>query len=421
MRLIARRDTSLVVALVAGTLILFERPFRWLLDLTHDIETRYEVDLLPALALLVMVFVFHQYKKRLQAKMALATLASEMAEARAHTQGLERLISFGQALHDAVDRPALAQVLSRTLPQFIGDRECTVLWRQPGGFDALLTDVRMQQRRPAESLDDMIQRAAAGCDAELARHGVDDGEDVCVPMFVAGQVAGLIIVRNEPRLTDRERTSLGAAGALIAVAARNAHLLQDARQSGVRDGLTGCVTRAHALEMLQGELRRAARTKRPVSLIMFDIDNFKTINDNLGHLQGDAVLASVGAQLNEVLRSTDVRCRYGGDEFLLILPDTPVLGAQQVAECIRREIAARPRNQAGTLIVTASLGVASAQPGELDPTAVIGRADEALYRAKRSGRNQYSVSTTAGSPGPTLVATPAQDAATAFVAHLVAS
>ena len=422
MRLIARRDTSLVVALVAGTLILFERPFRWLLDLTHDIETRYQVDLLPALTLMVMVFVFHQYKKRLQAKMALAALASEMAEARAHTQGLERLISFGQALGNAVDRPALAQVLSRTLPQFIGDRECAVLWRHPGGLDALLTDVRMQQRRPAESLEDMVQRAAAaGCDADLARHGVDDGEDVCVPMFVAGQVAGAIIVRNEPRLSERERTSLGAAGALIAVAARNAHLLQDARQSGVRDGLTGCVTRAHALEVLQGELRRAARTKRPVSLIMFDIDNFKAINDSLGHLQGDAVLASVGAQLNEVLRSTDVRCRYGGDEFLLILPDTPVLGAQQVAECIRREIAAVPRDQAGHLIVTASLGVASAQPGELDPTAIIGRADEALYRAKRAGRNQYSVSTNASSASLTPVATPAQDAATAFVAHLVAS
>jgi diguanylate cyclase (GGDEF)-like protein len=116
------------------------------------------------------------------------------------------------------------------------------------------------------------------------------------------------------------------------------------------------------------------------------------INDELGHLRGDDLLRAVGAQLIRVLRSTDVRCRYGGDEFLVILPDTPLLGAQQVAECLRREIAtlaivAGDRRFA----VTASLGVAVAAMDDLGVTALIERADEALYRAKRAGRNRFCV------------------------------
>jgi diguanylate cyclase (GGDEF)-like protein len=243
---------------------------------------------------------------------------------------------------------------------------------------------------------------------EAVRDGVVDGEDVCFPLMVGDQVVGGIVVRNEPVMSAQERLAISAAAALVAVASRNANLLHDARQSGAHDGLTGCFTRAHGLEVLQGELRRARRSGRPVSLIMFDLDGFKEINDREGHLQGDAVLASVGTQLNQILRSTDVRCRYGGDEFLLILPDTPILGAQQVADGLRREIAKMPRDSERRVFVTASLGVAAAQPGELDPLALIARADEALYRAKRSGRNRSCVT-----PAPVLVPTEATPMANA--------
>lgn len=403
MRLIARRDTSLAVALIAGALIAFERPFRALLDLTHEVELRYQVDLLPALMLLVAALMFHQYKKRLQANFELAALAGEVAEARARTEELERLIALGQALGSATDRQALEQALSRGLPQFVGDRECTILWRHPDGIDVLLKDARIEERRSHESLEALVPPSVSSLDADAARRGVDDGEDVSVPMFIGREIVGAIVVRNEPALKPQERAALGAAGALVAGAVRNARVLQDARQSSTRDDLTGCVTRAYALEVLTAELRRAERTKRPVSVIMFDIDGFKRVNDGAGHLQGDAVLASVGAQLHEILRTTDLRCRYGGDEFLLILPDTPMLGAQQVADFLRREIAAAPRDAAGDLFVTASIGVACGRPGELDPLGLVGRADEALYRAKRGGRDRYCV-TTNEAPAP---ATPA--------------
>ncbi|MDP1570078.1 MAG: GGDEF domain-containing protein [Vicinamibacterales bacterium] len=391
MRLITRHDTSLAIALIAGAIVAFERPLRWLLDLTRDLEQQYRVDLLPALTLLVVALAFHHYSKRVQARAALAALGQEMAETRARTEELERLMAFGQALASATDRDALSQALGRHLPRLLGDRECTVLWRQPSGVEVLLRDVRMDQRHTPDSLQRLVRLAAAGAIGEAARHGVEGEHDVCFPLLTGPHAVGAIIIRNEPALTMRERAAIGAAGATLAVAARNTRLLQDARQTGIQDALTGCVVRAHAVEVLQHELHRSRRSREPLAVIMFDLDGFKGINDTWGHLKGDLVLQSVGAQLREVLRSSDTRCRYGGDEFLLILPDTPASGAAQVADQLRRAIAAAPRDEDG-LRVTASIGVASALPGELDVESLMGRADAALYRAKREGRNRYCVS-----------------------------
>ena len=398
MRLITRGDTSLVVALIVGTLIAFQRPFRWVLDLVHDLEQRYHVDLLPALTLLIVVFVFHQYSNRMQAKAQVAALAGEVAHTRARTEELERLVGLGQSLAEALDRAALEQAIWRALPAFVGQRECCVLSRQPAGFEFLVRDARMLSRRSQESLEALVTGVADHRVNDAARVGVCVDGDLVIPLTAGEILVGSIIIRNNPEMTPEDRLAAGAAGAIIGVALRNARALQDAMDSGANDPLTGCVTRAHGIDLLQRELRRARRTERPLSVIMFDIDAFKQINDQHGHLRGDAVLASVGAQLNQILRSTDVRCRYGGDEFMLVLPDTPILGAQQVAEGVRRHIGDARRE--GGLQVSASLGVASSLPEESDPTAIIGRADDALYRAKRGGRDRWCA--TAGpSPVPT--------------------
>ena len=122
------------------------------------------------------------------------------------------------------------------------------------------------------------------------------------------------------------------------------------RENSLRDGLTGCFNRTHALEVIDTELRRARRSQTPVSLIMFDIDRFKDINDRYGHLCGDAVLAAVGARMREVLRGSDLKCRYGGEEFLVLLPETPLEGAKRVADTLRRELAEMPITWKGETI-----------------------------------------------------------------------
>jgi diguanylate cyclase (GGDEF)-like protein len=128
-------------------------------------------------------------------------------------------------------------------------------------------------------------------------------------------------------------------------------------------------------------------------------------------LRGDDLLRAIGAQLTRVLRSTDVRCRYGGDEFLIILPDTPLIGARQVAESVRREMATLAMVAGGkTIPVTVSVGVAAAGPAELGVTALIERADDALYQAKRAGRDRCGVAgDAAASPvsGPQAIGSPA--------------
>jgi len=126
----------------------------------------------------------------------------------------------------------------------------------------------------------------------------------------------------------------------------------------------------------------------PVSMIMFDLDHFKDVNDRYGHLCGDAVLAAVGRRMRDVLRGSDLKCRYGGEEFLVLLPETPLHGARRVAETLRREIAERPIPWAGeALTCTASFGLTQALPGEINIESIVGRADAALYRAKDEGRN----------------------------------
>jgi diguanylate cyclase (GGDEF)-like protein len=168
--------------------------------------------------------------------------------------------------------------------------------------------------------------------------------------------------------------------------------LIETRENSLRDGLTGCFNRAHGVETLNVELRRAQRAKTPLSMIMFDVDKFKAVNDSYGHLAGDQLLAEVGKRLAELLRTSDVKCRYGGDEFLLILPDTPAGGARQVAESLRYELSriSLPAGDA-EVTMTVSVGVVTAAKNEIDAQALIARADKALYRAKHAGRNRVSI------------------------------
>jgi diguanylate cyclase (GGDEF)-like protein len=387
-RLITRNDASLSVALIAAAVILFQQPLHDVLDAVEAIETRFRLDLLPALILLVVAFSFHQYRKRLQVRAEARAAAADAAHARRQTKALQQLIALSHALGNALDdRTSLHQALWKHLPQVVGDRSFWVLIRQNDAWDALVHDAAGDPR-PLEAIERIANQAVSGSSATIADAG-DAGVDVCFPMLVGGMVVGVLGVRAEPALAEDHRTAIAAAAATVAIGFKNMQLFADTRDKSVRDGLTGCFNRSHGLAVLEAELRRSRRTRAPLSILMLDVDQFKEVNDRFGHLAGDALLHAIGGQLEGMLRRTDVRCRFGGDEFLVILPETPSLGAQQVAEGLRQTLATvRARIPAPAPAITVSIGIAAAVAGELDPEALIARADRALYHAKRGGRNQ---------------------------------
>jgi diguanylate cyclase (GGDEF)-like protein len=395
-RLISRSDTSLAVALIGATVIVFQQPLRYVLDLVRDIDTRFHVDLVPGLILLTVVFAIHQSQKRAEARAAAHTAAADAKQAQARSDELERLMLFGRALANALDRDALHTALATHLPTMTHGRAFWVLARRRDRWQALL------QHGVAPSADIQEQLAVS-----IAAQATSDETTACrvdgyvgFPLVAAGAPVGVIAVADTPAVSPEDCHAIAAAAALIAISVRNIELFLETREQSLRDELTGCFNRGHALETLNAELQRARRTNAPLSVVMFDIDHFKRINDQLGHLRGDELLRRVGELLPTIVRGSDVRCRYGGDEFLVILPDTPALGAEQVAECIRRQLATLSIAGAGASIpITVSIGVATAVPSERSANTLIERADEALYHAKRGGRNRWC---SAPPPSPTL-------------------
>lgn len=160
------------------------------------------------------------------------------------------------------------------------------------------------------------------------------------------------------------------------------------------DGLTGLLNRKTWEQILVQDYKRYQRYKHPCSLIMFDIDHFKKINDGYGHPAGDEVIRRTAQILRDILRESDIAGRYGGEEFAVILPDTDVNGARMVSERIRTAIEASSVHYEKNMInYTISLGVAELSPEIKSPTLWIEAADKGLYDAKRGGRNQTAIHT----------------------------
>jgi len=158
------------------------------------------------------------------------------------------------------------------------------------------------------------------------------------------------------------------------------------------DPLTGLLNRRRFLELAVAEHLRAGRHQRPLSLVLIDLDHFKRVNDQHGHRMGDAVLRTAAAILSGAIRGSDLAARFGGEELVLLLPETDLNGAAGMAERLRQGFAAAITSLDGTDVrVTASLGVAAWRgPGESLDT-LIHRADQALYAAKHAGRDKVMV------------------------------
>jgi diguanylate cyclase (GGDEF)-like protein len=387
-RLITRADTSLTVALVAAAIILFRQPLRYVLDFVQGIEGRYHLDLLPALLLLVIVFTFHQYRKRTMARAEALAAAADAARARKQSGNLQQLMAFGHALANALDGGSLRQVLSRHVPSFTSDRGFWVFVREHEQWD-LIVQEGLDALPTADQLQLMAARALTATRSDEEGAAARAIDDACFPLVAGGDVVGVIGISGSQSLTTEERSLIGAAATVMAIGVKNMQLFLDTRELSLRDGLTGCFNHGYALNALDAELHRAQRTGAPLSILMFDVDHFKAVNDRLGHLRGDDLLCAIGQQLGRSMRTSDIRCRYGGDEFLVILPETPPGGAQKVADLLRQDLAKLTvGSDTNPMSVTVSVGVAAAMAGELDTKALIQRADEAMYRAKHAGRNR---------------------------------
>lgn len=355
MRLVGRHDLYWLVVIAVAVFAIFSRPLGDALDYAHNLDRGRGLQLLPGLVILTAAFVFHQFRKRHEMRATALAAATEARLATERATEMERLVAFGQALARSLDRDSIRAATTEHLPTLAGGRAAWAMIRTAGEVDPLVS-------------------GPTG--------------DIRFPLIVAGTPVGVLGVAPLPPLTEHQRSVLAAAAALLAVSLKNAELFHEVHENSVRDSLTGCFNRKHALEVMDAELRRSRRSQMPLSLVMFDLDHFKEINDKYGHLCGDAVLAAVGQRMTAVLRGSDLKCRYGGEEFLILLPDTPLAGARRVADTLRRELGERPvRWNEEEILVTASFGLTAVTPGEVDATAIIGRADAALYRAKEQGRN----------------------------------
>jgi diguanylate cyclase (GGDEF)-like protein len=207
-----------------------------------------------------------------------------------------------------------------------------------------------------------------------------------VPLLGRGDKIGWLgVFSRDPdvRFGDDDVRRLEELAERVAPAIENARRFREARQLADLDSLTGLHNRRYFYETLGREVDRAQRYQRRLSLVIVDVDGFKEINDRIGHLAGDAVLAEIADRIRQVVRSADIPCRVGGDEFAVIVPEVEVGQARQLVGRIQRAVSAQPIARAGRVRVSA--GVADIQPND-SPTSMFERGDESLYAAKHAGK-----------------------------------
>jgi diguanylate cyclase (GGDEF)-like protein len=220
-------------------------------------------------------------------------------------------------------------------------------------------------------------------------------EEICLPLVSFGENMGLLVCATTQKsaFLANDIEALESVADILATATQNARYVDRVRQLAYRDGLTGVFNRRYFESRLIDEITRAARYGGGVSVLMTDLDNFKKINDEFGHMLGDDVLREVSAVFVQQLRKIDVVCRYGGEEFAIVLPATQGASAAAVADKLRRAVA---NNEFRGIShpLTVSIGVAEFPANGVTRDDIVRAADEALYDAKKAGRNRVGLAST---------------------------
>jgi len=243
-----------------------------------------------------------------------------------------------------------------------------------------------------------------GGESELRCHSLaSDGASVCLPLIANGEALGVLAIQEnevivrDPSATDQSpawRPLAAAAAEHIALALSNLNLREALRIQAVRDPLTGLYNRRYMQEFLERELQRSRRQRRPLSVLMLDLDHFKQFNDRFGHAAGDDILRHLGDTLLRSVRSDDVACRYGGEEFVIVLPECALPQARTRAEEICKHIKETSTLPDGEehAPLTVSIGVATLdENGAKTVPSLLKLADDTMYQAKRDGRDRVVV------------------------------
>jgi len=321
----------------------------------------------------------------------------------------KRLVALAAELPALGNIPSMGSYLVRQLAETFAATNGTLLVADPAS--RVLVTVASTTRNPEHGFDqsflldpddpgvDVLRRARrplpatelAPLSASLAQRLHLFGAALVVPVLQQDDLIGLLLLgpkRSEDAYRAEEIELLTLVAHHVATVFENARLFE----SATVDGLTGLLRREVVLDHLRREVQRAARHRRPLAVGMADLDRFKAVNDRHGHLVGDALLKVVAHTMRVGLRSADLIGRYGGEEFLVVLPETDLEGARAVAEKVRGgvERIALPVDAGGVLRVTVSMGLAVLAPGEGAASAeeLIAEADRRLLAAKSGGRNR---------------------------------
>jgi diguanylate cyclase (GGDEF)-like protein len=284
-----------------------------------------------------------------------AQLEARLTELEAErARGREALARFGEALAATHDSKQLLRIVAAAAAEATGARGCRIV---------------------SADGSEVVSGDADG-----------EGKRLLLPLTAAGQEFGTLELVGVS-FSREQRMNAASLVAHAVIALENARLHGMVERQALVDGLTGLANRRAISDALQAEMARAERFETPLSVALADVDAFKDVNDVHGHAVGDQVLRIFADVLRDTLRESDVVGRWGGEEFLLLLPGADEEGAVQLAERVRAGLADRPIPGARGLRVTASFGVAEHAP-QSDPEQLVAAADGALYRAKRTGKNR---------------------------------
>ena len=345
-----------------------------------------------------------------------SAVASGDLSIRLATRGTDELATLGRTLDDMVERREFVDMLQvteseevahdllrRHVERSVDGSSAVILYRN--GDDRLEATTELREDSPLHR--SLVDARPRSCMALLFARAHSENPDqepltrcqvcgktglrtTCEPLLVGGEVIGSVLLEHAEPLQRRQTAAIRDSVAQAAPVLANLRNLTKAEFRASTDGLTGLPNQRSVKDAVKRMAAHASRTSAPLSAIMLDLDHFKQINDSFGHGRGDDVLAAAGALLAETVRKSDFVGRNGGEEFVVVLPDTDTAGALVVAEKIRTAIAGLSISGVER-VITASLGIATfpqhAEAGEQ----LIRCADRALYVAKTNGRNRVEV------------------------------